>query len=137
MLSHPGTRILVEAPEPQTAVAAVLGGLGEADEVTARYRHVQEVKTGYQLGCEELALEGEPRPEYAPDVPMMARYAAKASELGVGASTVRRWVMQAEDGPAGLVAGRPARGVLDRADPRWLDAALYRLGSARRTGRPG
>jgi hypothetical protein len=84
LLSHPGTRILVEAPEPQTAVAAVLGGLGKADEVTARYRHVQEVKTGYQLGCAELALEGEPRPEYAPDVPMMARYAAKASELGSG-----------------------------------------------------
>jgi phage terminase large subunit-like protein len=50
---------------------------------------------------------------------------------------VHRWVMQAEDGPAGLVAERPARGVLDRADPRWLDAALYRLGRAQPGGPVG
>jgi len=106
-------------------VAAALGGLGadEDEELTARYRHVQEVRTGYQHGCAELALDGEPRPRYAPGVPMMARYKAKAAELGVGVSTVRRWVVQARDGPAGLVAERPARAVLDRADPRWLDAA--------------
>src|ERR1017187_2225542 len=60
---------------------------------------------------------------------MLARCQAKAAGLGVGVSTVRRWVMQAQDGPAGLVAERPARAVLDRADPRWLDAA--RQGSAR------
>ena len=125
LLSHPSTRLLVEAPEPQPAVSALLGGLDEDDddELTARWRHVQEVRTGYQDGCAELALDGEPRPEYAPGVPMMARYRAKAAELGVGVSTVRRWMMQAEDGPAGLVAERPARAVLDRADPRWLDAA--------------
>ena len=68
---------------------------------------MQEVRTGYQHGCAELALEGEPRPEYAPGVPMMARYQAKAAELGVGVSTVRRWVMQAQDGPAGLVERAP------------------------------
>src|SRR5260370_41628161 len=54
---------------------------------------------------------------------MMARYQAKAAELGVGVSTVRRWVTQAQDGPAGLVIERPARALLDRADLRWLDAA--------------
>jgi transposase-like protein len=75
------------------------------------------------LGCAELALEGEPRPEYAPGVPMMRRYAAKAAELGVGESTIRRWVSQAEAGPAGLVRERSVRDVLDRADPRWVDAA--------------
>ncbi len=75
-----------QSPEPQAAVAHVLGGLGtdEDDELTARYRHVQEVRTGYQHGCAELALDGEPRPQYAPGVPMMARYQAKAAELGVG-----------------------------------------------------
>ncbi len=125
LLSHPSTRILVEAPEPQPAVATLLGGLDEDedDELTARWRHVQEVRTGYRHGCAELALDGEPRLQYAPGVPMMARYQAKAAELGAGVSTVRRWVMQAQDGPAGLVAGRSARTVLDRADPRWLDAA--------------
>lgn len=124
LLSHPSTRLLVEA-EPQPAVSALLGGLDEDDddELTARWRHVQELRTGYQHGCAELVLDGEPRPEYAPGVPMMARYRAKAAELGVGVSTVRRWVMQAQDGPAGLVTERPARAVLDRADPRWLDAA--------------
>ena len=125
LLSHPSTRILTAAPEPQAAVAAVLGSLspGEDDDLTAQYRHVQEVRTGYQHGCAELALEGEPRPQYAAGVPMMARYQAKAAELGIGASTVRRWVMQAQDGPAGLASERPARPALDRADPRWLDAA--------------
>jgi transposase InsO family protein len=125
LLSHPSTRILTPSPEPQAALATVLGGLddSEDDELTARYQNVQEIRTGYRHGCAELALDGEPRPQYAPGVPMMARYRAKAAELGVGVSTVRRWVTQAQDGPAGLVAERPARAVLDRADPRWLDAA--------------
>ena len=125
LLSHPSTRILTAAPERQPALAATLGVLDadEDDELTARYRHVQEVRTGYRHGCAELALEGEPRPQYAPGVPMMARYQAKAAELGVGVSTVRRWVTLAQDGPAGLVAERPARVVLDRADPRWLHTA--------------
>ena len=125
LLSHPSTRILTASPEPQATVAAMLGNLspGEDDDLTARYGHVQEVRTGYRHGCAELALEGEPRPQYAAGVPMMARYQAKAAELGIGASTVRRWVMQAQDGPAGLVTERSARLALDRADPRWLDAA--------------
>jgi transposase-like protein len=38
---------------------------------------------------------------------MMARYQAKAAELGIGASTVRRWVTLARDGPAGLTTSRP------------------------------
>jgi transposase InsO family protein len=125
LLSHPSTRILTASPEPQAALAAMLGSLspGEDEELTSRYRHVQEVRTGYQHGSAELALEGEPRPQYAPGVPMMARYQAKAAELGTGVSTVRRWVTQAQDGPAGLAFERPARPALDRADPRWLDAA--------------
>ena len=86
------------------------GGLGadEDEELTARYRHVQEVRTGYQHGCAELALEGEPRPQYAPGVPMMARYEAKAAELGVEVSTVRRWVPRAGPGRPGRAGGRAA-----------------------------
>jgi hypothetical protein len=38
LLSHPGTRLLVQAPEPQASVAALLGGLDrdEDDELTSR-----------------------------------------------------------------------------------------------------
>ncbi|MFG3207300.1 Mu transposase C-terminal domain-containing protein [Streptomyces sp. NPDC048192] len=139
LLSHPTTQILVEAPEEETAAAAVLGGL-EADEddaLTAKYRHVQEVLTGYRLGHAELALEGEPRPDYAPGVPMMHRHAAKAAELGVCESTVRNWVRQVKrSGPAGLVSERPVRNVLDRADPRWVDAARAVLKEHVKSSRP-
>jgi hypothetical protein len=48
LLSHPSTRILVDTPEPQTALGSVLGALtaAEDDALTVRYRHVQEVRTG-------------------------------------------------------------------------------------------
>ncbi|MBT2458636.1 DDE-type integrase/transposase/recombinase [Streptomyces sp. ISL-86] len=138
LLSHPTTRILVDAPEPETAVATVLGALSgdEDDALTVRYRHVQEVLTGYRLGCVELALEGEPRPQYAPGVPVMRRYAAKAAELGVGESTIRRWVVLAEAGPAGLLKERRTRDVLDRADPRWVDAARDAVARRVKASRP-
>ena len=126
LLTHPGTRLLVQAPEPQPAVATLLGGLDgdEDDELTARLWHVaRRLGTGYQHGCAELALDGEPRPEYAPGVPMMARYQAKAAELGVGVQHVCRRAMQAQDGPAGLVTRAPGAGGAGPGDPRWLDAA--------------
>lgn len=126
LLAHPSTRFGDAGPRPRASAAAVFSALSgdEEDEVTARFRHVQEVRTGFRLGSAELAGEGEPRPEYAPGVPMMRRYEAKAAELGVGVTTVRRWVMQAEkDGPAGLARRGGGTGVLDRVDPRWLDTA--------------
>ncbi len=45
-------------------MAAALGDLGadEDEELTARYRHVQEVRTGYQHGFAALALDGPPTP---------------------------------------------------------------------------
>jgi len=63
----------------------LLSALGaDADAALAvQVRHVQEVLTGYQLGSAGLAGEGEPRPQYAAGVSKMARYAAKAAELGV------------------------------------------------------
>lgn len=135
--AHPTTEILVPAPQEEPTAAAILGGLddGSDDELTRKFRHVQEVRTGYQLGSEELALPGEPRPDYAPGTPWMHRYAAKATELGVAESTIRNWVRQVErSGPAGLVRERPAPSVPDRADDRWLGMARSVLKEHELTG---
>lgn len=139
LLSHPTTQVLVDAPEEEPAAAAVLGGLedSEDDALTVRLRHVQEVRTSYQLGSEELALEGEPRPDYAPGVPLMHRYTAKAAELEVDPATVRRWVARVKrSGPAGLVNERPVRRAMDRVDPRWADAARAVLKRHEKSSRP-
>ncbi|MFI1486502.1 hypothetical protein [Streptomyces sp. NPDC020747] len=137
--AHPTTEILVPAPREEPTAAAILGGLddGSDDELTRKFRHVQEVRTGYQLGSEELALPGEPRPDYAPGTPWMHRYAAKATELGVAESTIRNWVWQVErSGPAGLVRERPAPSVPDRADDRWLGMARSVLEEHEKSSRP-
>ncbi|NEA59351.1 transposase family protein [Streptomyces sp. SID13666] len=139
LLAHPTTEILVPVPQEEPAAAAVLGGLGdgEDEELTRRYRHVQEVRTGYQLGSEALALPGEPQPDYAPGTPKMRRYAAKAAELGVAESTIRNWVRAVErSGPVGLVRERPKASVLDRADDRWLEIARSVLKGHERASRP-
>ncbi|MFE2687436.1 integrase [Streptomyces mirabilis] len=139
LLADPSTEILVVAPQQEPATAAILSGLddGDDDELTRKFRHVQEVRTGYQLGSEELALAGEPRPDYAPGVPWMHRYAAKAAELGVSETTIRNWVRQVKrSGPAGLVHERRATSVLDRADHRWLDMARLVLKGHEKSSRP-
>jgi transposase InsO family protein len=139
LLSDPGTRFLVESPTAELAAAAVLGdsGTAEDDALTERFRHVQEVLSGYRLGCAELALEGEPRPDYAPAVPLMRRYAVKAAELGVDAATVRRWVASVKRaGPAGLADKRRPGSALDHADPRWVDMARSVLAGHVNSSRP-
>lgn len=139
LLSHPSTEFLVESPPQELAAAAVLADLSASDDdaLTLRFRHVQEVRSGFQLGCEDLALAGEPRPEYAPGVPMMHRYKAKAAELGVDPATVRRWVARVKrSGPAGLVDRRSAGSVLDRVDPRWVDMARSVLAERVKSSRP-
>ncbi|MFD3817263.1 integrase [Streptomyces rubiginosohelvolus] len=139
LMAHPSTEFLVETPPAQPAVAATLGELSTAedDALTTRFRHVQEVRSGYQLGSAEMALEGEPRPDYAPGVPLMHRYEAKASELGVGVTTVRRWVALVEEsGPAGLVRRRQPTSVLDRVDPRWLEMARSVIKRLEKSSRP-
>ncbi len=139
LLAHPTTEILVPVPQEEPAAAAGLGGLDDDgdSELTRRFRHVQEVLTGYQLGDEVLALPGEPRPDYAPGKPWMHRYAAKAMELGVSETTVRNWVRQVKrSGPAGLVHERPRRSVLDRADSRWVEMARVVLRGHERSSRP-
>jgi transposase InsO family protein len=87
---------------------------------------VREACTGYRSGSAELALPGEPRPEYGPGTGKLQRYQAKAAELRLGVRTIRRWAAALERyGPAGLLDDRHLRrqapgGV---ADPRWLQMA--------------
>uniref|UniRef100_A0AAU2VBR9 Helix-turn-helix domain-containing protein n=1 Tax=Streptomyces sp. NBC_00003 TaxID=2903608 RepID=A0AAU2VBR9_9ACTN len=139
LLNDASTDFLTPAPPAQAATAVVLGGLDEdADaELEGRLQHVQEVRTGYQLGSEALALPGEPRAAYGPGTPWMRRYQAKAKELGVDPATVRRWVAQVNrDGPAGLVRKRGGGSLLERADTRWVDMARSVLASQVPSSRP-
>jgi len=141
LLADPSTRLDGAPAAPVGRVGAELGGLGEAGlaELRERVAHVQEVRTGFRRGCAELAAAGEPRPEYAPGVPLLDRYAAKAAEIGVGMSTLRRWVKDfGERGPAGLADDRRRRRrqPLAGADPRWLDTARQVLDGRTDASRP-
>jgi transposase InsO family protein len=141
LLADPSTR-LPEAPGGAVGgVGAELAGLGQAElaGLRARVAHVQEVRTGFRRGCAELAAENEPRSEYAPGVPLLARYAAKAAEIGVGVSTLRRWVKEFEErGPAGLADDRwrRRRAPLAGADPRWLEMARRVLAEHTEASKP-
>jgi len=127
LLTHPTARVDAEQRPPEPAVGPALTALAAAQdaELTAKIQHVQEVLTGYRLGSAELAQADEPRSAYAPGTSKMARYQAKAAELGVSVMTVRRWVTAfTNEGPAGLLRNPSGRGLgpLGRADPRWIDA---------------
>lgn len=115
----------LEPDDPDDPVALALLALTESEMNVVRQRanHIREVQTGYQSGSEEMALEGEPRPEYCPSRKLTDRYGAKAMELGVNARTVRRWARAYKDrGEAGLVSRRKAHD--PRVDRRWNEAAL-------------
>lgn len=93
-------------------------------KILERAEHVREVRTGYKSGSAELAGPAEPRPEYHPDLPQMARYEAKAAELGLSVRTICRWVAEAgEGGEASLAPPIRNNTVLDRCDPRWVEIA--------------
>jgi transposase InsO family protein len=141
LLADPSARLDGAPGDPVEGAGADLAGLGETEiaELRERVAHVQEVRTGFRRGCAELAAAGEPRPEYAPGVPMLARYAAKASEIGVGVSTLRRWVKDfGESGPAGLADDRwkRRREPLAGADPRWLEMARQVLAEHAEASKP-
>jgi len=128
LLAHPSTRLLDGEGQSAEGVGTVLANLSgaERERLTERLGHVQEVRTGFRRGAAGLALPGEPRPQYAPGAAKLSRYQAKAAELGIGVSTVRRWVKEFEaDGPAGLIDDRwlRQRAPLGGADPRWVDTA--------------
>ena len=96
-----GARVIADTEppindDPAAPAGILLGQLNPAElgQVRDRAAHVREVLTGFRSGSAELALSGEPRPEYRPDVPLSRRYASKARELGAGQRTVERWVQQ-------------------------------------------
>ncbi|MEV6699676.1 helix-turn-helix domain-containing protein [Streptomyces sp. NPDC051453] len=125
--------------DEEGAVAVVLNRLtrDEQREVLERAGHVREMLTGFRSGSEDLARPGEPRPEYASDRPLMARYEAKAAELRVTERTVRRWARAFRQfGEAGLVATSRADGGLGNADPRWLEVAVEVLKEYAQESRP-
>jgi hypothetical protein len=127
LLAVPGSGVIDTVVGPVGGVGPALASPGDRElaAVCERAAHVREVLTGYRSGSQEDALEGEPRAAYRPGTPLMERYRANATELGVGVTTLWRWVHAFEaDGEAGLIDGRhqrpsePQRGI----DPRWLDA---------------
>jgi transposase InsO family protein len=128
------------AGDPYETAGTVLGRLTPAERarVAERAAHVEEVLTGFRSGSPDLAEPGEPRPEYDPALPYTQRYAAKASELGIGRRTLERWVSEyRRAGQAGL-AGAEIRGAgpLGRADPRWVDMALEVMGDHTQESKP-
>ena len=127
LLAAPGsTRLDGAVVLPVGAVGPALASLTDSEMKTVceRAAHLREVLTGYRSGSPEHALPGEPGAAYQPGTALMERYRAKATELGVGVTTLRRWVHSFEaDGEAGLIDARHqrAREPLRGIDPRWLD----------------
>ncbi|CPT91640.1 integrase family protein [Mycobacteroides abscessus] len=71
LLAAEGTRLISDAAGPCSAddlepAGVVLGQLSDVErkEVIERAAHIREVLTGFRSGREELALPGEPRPQY-------------------------------------------------------------------------
>jgi transposase InsO family protein len=99
--------------------------LAERERVLERAGHVREVLYGYRSGSAELPAPGEPRAQYDPGLPKMARYQSKAAEVGVSVRTIKRWVAAVEQhGEGGLAPSARGTTVLERCDPRWVETAL-------------
>lgn len=121
LLAHPTTVPTVAGEDADEAPGTALSNLTEKEtaEVRRRLGHIREVLTGYTSGSPGTAAANEPRPAYDPSLPLMARYRAKATELGAGHRTIERWAKGYHElGPAGLLDGRghrpmdPLRGCL-------------------------
>ncbi|MEA2826103.1 MAG: hypothetical protein QOG43_542 [Actinomycetota bacterium] len=125
LLSAPN-RLLGEEMPAVAGVGQAFSSLTETEraQLTERLAQVRELLTGYRSGDDTDALPGEPRPAYDPTRALMDRYASKAEELGVGRSTLRRWVAAyKEQDVAGLLDLRHHRSAdpLRHVDQRWLD----------------
>lgn len=129
LLTGDRVKLLADTPGPSpddqgAAAATTLLGLSEEEMQQVRHRgeHVRELLTGYRSGSGEMAFASEPQPQFSTALPLMEKYAAKATELGVDVRTVRRWVRSyIECGEAGLASDwtRAPRHV----DPRWSEVA--------------
>ncbi len=121
----------------QTA-GTILAALTEAQraEVADKADHVREVLTGYRSGSPELALWGEPRARYAPELSEGVRRRAKAAELGKHDRTIRRWIdyyrAHGEAGLASTAQGNP----LGYTDRRWMETAVEIMLEYRNASRP-
>ncbi|HEX6343087.1 helix-turn-helix domain-containing protein [Umezawaea sp.] len=132
LLTSDRVRVIPDRPGPSSddageIASVVLSALSEREkrQVLELAAHVREVLTGYRCGSGDLAEAGEPRAQFEPGLPLMVRYKAKASELGVSVRTVRQWVSDfGRDGVAGLVSKSARRGPGGRVDGRWVEIAL-------------
>ena len=130
LLNAGNARVIPEGPGPaadddQEISGVIMAQLSDLEraEVAARAEHVREVLTGYRSGHSELAQPGEPRPEFDPQLPMEARYAAKSAELAVTDRTIKRWVRSYRQlGVAGLADEHTDQPT--RTDSRWIETAL-------------
>ena len=130
LLNSGNAQVIPDGPGPGAdddveIAGVVLAQLSDMErvEVAARAEHVREVLTGYKSGHSELPQPGEPRPEFDPELPMEAKYAAKSAQLAVTDRTIKRWVRAYRQlGVAGLAnetADQPTR-----TDSRWIEIAL-------------
>jgi hypothetical protein len=106
-------QVIPDSPGPSSGdgedlASVVLAQLsrGQREALLERAAHIRELLTGFRSGSAEMAEEGEPRPQYAPDRPLYERYADKAAELDVGFRTIERWAQGfRRRGEAGLIGG--------------------------------
>ena len=126
-------QVIPDSPGPssdddQDLASVILAQLsdGQREALLEKAAHIRELLTGYRSGSVEMAEEGEPRPQYAPDRPLYERYADKAAELGVGFRTIERWVQDFRwRGEAGLVGGdQLSKRQAPKVDDRWVETAL-------------
>lgn len=141
LLSAPNRLVVEDEPAAAAGVGQVFSSLEETEraQLNDRLAHVRELLTGYRSGEPAAPLPGEPRPAYDTARPRMERYAAKSEELGVGLSTLRRWVAAyQEQDAAGLLDLRRHRRAdpLRHVDPRWLDMLASVLAEHTGASRP-
>lgn len=110
------------ADESEIALDPTLDELPESlkAEAEKRIADLNEARTGYRGGDENLALPGEPRPQYDPLVTdLTMRMNTKAAELGIALSTLYERLSKLEkSGAAAVLDGRSTR----KSDPlRHLD----------------
>ncbi|MFF4427049.1 helix-turn-helix domain-containing protein [Streptomyces sp. NPDC001549] len=115
----------VDAEGTADGAGVLMAGLSSVQREALRERaaHVREVLSGYRCGHPGSALPAEPRPGFAPGLPLKDRMAAKAAELDVSPRTLERWLnAYREGGEAGLIDARAVKGRACRVDPRWEEA---------------
>ena len=78
------------------------------------------------VGQRRAGWAGEPRAQFAPQVPLTRRYEAHAAELGVSMRTIQQWVADFHgDGEVGLARRNAKRKrPLGMVDDRWAEIAL-------------